>query len=241
MSDNLSINPEKVMIELKTNKSDIVTLLIKGIIGAAPLVGPIIAETLSITIPNQKLERLISFTEVLEMKVKNLETAVNENKFKSPEFTDLLEDAMLQASRALSQERIEYIATLISKSLTTDDASHLREKWLLGLLGQLNDAEIIILKYKELTAAHGLYKQSVEFGLKHTEAIPSTHLPLDRIPFTSREELDKEFQNQEFLNAYEGHLEQLGLGKVSPDSVSRKLLQYIGIALDPFPEDETAC
>src|SRR6185436_10622158 len=194
MSDKLmSIIAEDSEIKLETNKSDIAAVLIKGIVGAAPFVGPIIAETVSSVIPSQKLERLILFTEVLEMKINNLEGQVNEKKFKSPEFTDLLEDAMMQASRAISKERIEYITTLISKSLTTDEASHLREKWLLGLLGQLNDAEIIILKHKELQAAHGLYNESKDFAAKHKDIIDA----------------DFEFENHTFLEAYEAHLERL--------------------------------
>jgi hypothetical protein len=58
-----------------------------------------------------------------------------------------LEDALPQASRALSDERKEYIANLLKNSLTDDSLEHAGKKKLLSLLNELNDPEIILLYY----------------------------------------------------------------------------------------------
>lgn len=87
-----------------------------------------------------------------------------EQKMKTEEFIDLLEDGLAQAARSLTDERRQYIASLLKNSITTDDLSHIEEKKLLSLLGELNDAEILILKFYNLYA-----KEQREYATKHNE------------------------------------------------------------------------
>ncbi|MBC7909980.1 MAG: hypothetical protein H7Y30_05740, partial [Pyrinomonadaceae bacterium] len=148
--ESLSIRAKDEEIEIKTSRSDIAATLIKGIVGAAPVVGPMVAEVVSTVIPNQKLDRLIIFVKVLEDKIKYIEEDVLKEKIKSEEFTDLLEDGLNQAARALSEERKQYLASLLKNSLTKDELSHIEEKKLLSILSELNDIEIIVLKYESL-------------------------------------------------------------------------------------------
>jgi hypothetical protein len=68
----------------------------------------------------------------------------------TPEFADLFEDGLVQASRALTDERRQNIAALVTNSLTNQDLEHLEEKKLLWLLGELNDAEVLTLKFYSL-------------------------------------------------------------------------------------------
>lgn len=70
-----------------------------------------------------------------------------ERKMRAEEFVDLFEDGAFQAARALTDEREEHIAALLENSLSSSDLGHLQEKQLLSLLGQLDDAELIILKH----------------------------------------------------------------------------------------------
>jgi hypothetical protein len=124
MSDKLTIKAKDEEIEIKTNRSDIAAALIRGVVGAAPFVGPIIAETLSATIPNQKTDRIITFVKVLEDKINYLEEDLLNEKFRSEEFADLLEDGLQLASRALSHERKEYIANLLKNGLVNEEQTH---------------------------------------------------------------------------------------------------------------------
>lgn len=71
-------------------------------------------------------------------------------KLLTEEFADLFEDAVNQATRAMSDDRIEYIASLLKNGLSSDDLTHLDNKKLSAILGELNDAEILILKFHTL-------------------------------------------------------------------------------------------
>jgi hypothetical protein len=117
-------------------------LFVKGIFGIVPFGSPIV-EAITTVIPNQKLERLVDFVQILNYKIKNAERKIEDHELKTEEFTDLLEDALGQASRALSKERLEYIASLLKNSLTDEELEHFGKKKLLSLLNELNDAEVI--------------------------------------------------------------------------------------------------
>ena len=145
MVNQLSILDTEQEISLETNKEDMMSLFIKGIFGIVPFGSPI-GEAITTVIPHQKLERVINFVQILNYKIKNAERRIEEHELKTEEFTDLLEDALGQASRALSKERLEYIASLLKNSLTNEELEHIENKKLLSLLGELNDAEIIWLQ-----------------------------------------------------------------------------------------------
>jgi hypothetical protein len=166
MGDELSIIKDKE-IDLEGNKSDIGSMLAKGVIGAVPIpyLGAMIAEVVSAIIPNQKLERLTIFVKVLDDKVKYIEKSVLKEKLCSQEGTDLLEDGLIQASRALSDERKQYIASLVKNSLINDELAHLEKKYLLTILNQLNDVEIIYLKYYSLK----IVQERNDFREKHIQ------------------------------------------------------------------------
>jgi hypothetical protein len=108
-------------------------------------VGPLAAEVIGTLIPNQRVDRLEGLFQKIEEKLSGLPREHWESRFQTPEFIDLLEDGMYQAAHALSDLRREHIAALLKNSLTRDDLDQLQQKRLLGILGQLNDAEVLIL------------------------------------------------------------------------------------------------
>jgi hypothetical protein len=128
-----------------TNKTDIAVAIGKGVVGAAPFVGPLIAEVVSALIPNQRIDRIVRLIEKLEKKIAGLEQQRVQEEFSRPEFIDLLEDGFAHASRALSDERLEYLASLLKNSLSEEQLSYIESKRLLALLSELNDMEVIIL------------------------------------------------------------------------------------------------
>lgn len=159
MSTELTIKATNEEPDFKTNKSDVVASLVKlagnlaSVLAAAGLMDPaasaqtrLLAEIISIRIPNQKQERVINFLRTLGDRVKYLEEDVAK-KLDTEEFADLLEDGLHQASRALTDERKVYIANLLTTSLTDDSLDHLAQKKLLSILNELNDAEVILLHY----------------------------------------------------------------------------------------------
>lgn len=150
MTKGLSIIRIAPSDDLETKREDVAAAIVRGVVGVAPLVGPLLSEAITATIPNQKIDRLIAFAKELDDRVRYLEGDTVKLRMKSEEFSDLLEDGLIQASRAMSHERRSYIATLLVNSITNEQLSHIEEKKLLSLLGELNDAEVLTLKYYSL-------------------------------------------------------------------------------------------
>ena len=70
-----------------------------------------------------------------------------EQKLKDDDFTDLIEEGFRQAARSLSDERRRYIANLIANGLTSDDVDSSESKHLLRILGEINDIEVVWLRF----------------------------------------------------------------------------------------------
>lgn len=154
MTKGLSIiKPENLEEERSGSTREVGAAFLKSLAGYAPFVGPILGEAIGVVIPSQKLERLYIFAQVLEDRVKYLEEDTARLKMQSEEFTDLMEDGLIQASRAMTDERRGYIASLLKNSITHDELGHVEKKKLLALLGELNDAEIITLKFHSLSSS----------------------------------------------------------------------------------------
>ncbi len=102
--------------------------------------------------PDQRQKRIASLIEILNIRFGHLAEDVSKLKqrLESPEGTDLLEDALNQAARAVSNERLEYIASLLANGLSHDDLEHAGKKRLFSLLEQTSDPEIILLTYHSI-------------------------------------------------------------------------------------------
>lgn len=133
-------------IDTSNNKTDLTVSALKGLAGMIPVVGSLAAEVAGTLIPNQRIDRINEYLYILSEKVVNIEAAVLENKFHDAGFIDLFEDSLYQAARALTRERKENIASLVKNSITDEKAEYLRYKYLLSLLSELNDVEILILQ-----------------------------------------------------------------------------------------------
>ena len=120
---------------------------LKGLVELYVPFGSLAVELFNVTIPEQRLERVEKLVKLLASKEFKMTSEELEEKFHSPEFVDIFEDVIHQAARALSNERLEYLASVLEKSLTEEQMRHLKTKRLLSMLEEINDVEIIILKY----------------------------------------------------------------------------------------------
>ena len=197
--------------EIKAKAVDYITSGAKAILGAAPFVGPLLAELAGTIIPNQRLERITHFAALLEARIADIEENLIREAFQDEEFTDLLEGALHQAARATTEDRREYLASLIASSLTSEAIEHIESKHLLRLLGELNDIEIIWLRAYLRPTIGG----DEEFRSKHASVLER------RIAYIgcSIEELDKHALQE----SYRDHLFDLGLlsRSISRDSRTR--------------------
>ena len=168
---------------MKNKIGDLAVILGKVGISSIPTVGPLVAEIVGNLIPDLRFKRIFSLLEVLESKIEPEEKAKVEAKMLEEKSIDLMEDGFLQAARALSEERIEHIASLLKNSLTNEDLEQSAYKRLLFLLGEINDVEVIILMAYSM---HGVEQQ--DFSEKHRDILFGEPL---RFP-TSREKVDQD-------------------------------------------------
>lgn len=180
--------------------TDIAAILGKGLVGAIPFVGPLAAEIVGAIIPNQRIDRIESLLKLLESKITEDKKTKVEGKIITPESVDLIEDGFLQAARAISEERKDYIASLLKNSLTNDHLEYIEHKRLLSILGQLNDLEIIILKSYTL---HQGDPDSEEFWKIHQDSLHPRSAYLD----STQKDVDKHVIHQ----THKTHLASLGL------------------------------
>ncbi len=116
---------------------------------------------------------------------------------------DLIEDSFIQVSRALSEERKDYIASLLKNSLTDTDLNYIEYKRLLSILGELNDLEILILKSMNLRP-HGTVVH--EFWVTHGEALTPPRLTIGTA-------VQRDFDKSAIFKTHNLHLLSLGLIK----------------------------
>ena len=137
---------ESLPDKLNSRSADYAAALARGASGLVPFVGPILAEMIGITIPQQRIERIAKFAHELNCRLRAVEDCFLKSRQSDEEFTDLIEEGFRQATRSLSDERRAYIATLIANSLTSDDIDCSESKHLLRFLDEINDIEVIWLR-----------------------------------------------------------------------------------------------
>lgn len=184
---------------LKPEFKDYVTSAVKPLVGAVPFAGSLLAEIAGTIIPNQRIERLTKYAQELEERLSKLDQDFIRAQLSNENFTDLFEENIRQAARSLNDERRKYLASVIANGLSSEDIEFFESKHLLRILGEINDAEVIILR-SHLVATIGGDK---EFFEKHKEII----MPEPATFGASQKVLDK----SAFHKSYKEHLTSLGL------------------------------
>ncbi|MCY3965612.1 MAG: hypothetical protein OXG83_11285 [Acidobacteria bacterium] len=215
---------------------------LQGLTGIVPAIGPILANLISQIIPEQRWERIGEYLRKLERRVAEVEARTLASALREPRKVDLFEDGAVQAVRALSSERLEYIATLVARGLTSDEREAIEATRLLKLLDQIDDDQIVILQSK-------LHRHigSDEFYERHQEVLEpvrahmqSPREDLDRAAMyrlTRRQLVDVGLLHQTFRKPRKGDLpefdEKTGMIKSQGTKLSplgRLLLRRIGLA-----------
>jgi hypothetical protein len=146
---------------------DYVASAVRAVAGAAPFVGSLLVEISGHVIPNQRVERIARFAALLESRLSSVEQSIVRAQVENANFTDLMEDALRQAARAVSEERKEYIASLVARGLTHEDVEFQESKHLLRVLGELSDVEVIWLRSYAVRTLGG----DQEFRHKHADVL----------------------------------------------------------------------
>jgi len=185
--------------ELDQNATDYAIATAKAVLGMVPFVGSVLAELAGTIIPKQRLDRLTDFARKLENRFDGLDKERVRSKLTDENFIDLVEETARQAARAVSDERRAYLASLLATGVSEDRISFIEAKHLLRILGEVNDIEIIWLRYFLDPVLNGDY----EFRAKHGTVLE----PVTPTLGSDQATLDKHALQQNYLQ----HLVSLGL------------------------------
>ncbi|SCZ23990.1 MULTISPECIES: hypothetical protein [unclassified Pseudomonas] len=190
---------EKLPNEIKTQAIDYVTSATKAALGAVPFAGSLLAEVAGSIIPNQRIDRIADFAFKLQERIEQLEVTQVRSELENEEFTDLLEESLRQASRATSEARRQYLASLVANSLNSNSIEHAESKHLMRILGELNDVEVLWLRFFNEPTMEGDKK----FRKLHSEVFKYNATTIG----SSQEDLDANALRE----SYKDHLVRLGL------------------------------
>jgi len=196
MSDSESKQQD---IVLKNTSADYVASAVKSALGVVPFAGSLLTEIAGNVIPNQRIERIVKYAEALEARLSSLEESVVKANLADENFTDLVEESLRQAARSLSDERRSHISSLVANSISSDDIEHFESKHLLRILGELNDVEVIWLRFYLNPILNG----DTEFREKHNHILNPVGAHLGSV----QPLIDKSI----LQNSYKEHLASLGL------------------------------
>jgi len=185
--------------EAEINKTDLLVSAAKSIVGIAPFAGPLLVELVGTFIPNQRIDRLTKYVYELDKRLSLFEAAFLKEETIKDDCIDLFEEGFRQAARALSDDRRQYIASVVEKGLDSEHISYIETKHLLQLLENLNDAEVIWLRFYSNPELGG----DREFREIHKNILA----PVTAVIGSSQDEIDKEA----LQSSYTDHLERLGL------------------------------
>jgi hypothetical protein len=213
-----------------SNKSDITSAAVKG--GFATLAGlvaavaagqplgaifltPFVTELFNVLIPNQRQDRIEKLLQKFFSRICNMNEEEIKQKWDTPEFLDIFEDCMNQGIRAISDERLEYLASVLEKSLTEEQLQHHQTKRLLSILAELNDAEIIIL-------------QSYGFRNPRESDFRRQHEAIFQYTVIQQGASEEEQEGHAMYNNFEHHLINSGLIGLSSSGSSQLHLTLLG-------------
>ncbi len=151
---------------LSNTPTDYSVSVTKGILGAIPFAGSLLAELVANVIPNQRVDRLAKFVEVLNAKLSQLDQAALRTRLTDPHGVDLVEEGFYQAIRAVSEERKRQIADVVKHGLASDAQATTTAKRVLLLLAQLDEVDVIFLM-----AYHRGWARDREFTQKHWDVL----------------------------------------------------------------------
>ncbi len=163
-------NDEITVYDTEEQSVDTLTGYVKGGIGAIPIAGPILAEMIGSLIPGQRMDRISDFLKVLDRKLGEMGEDINTLKSKMTDegFLDLFSEASWQSTKATSNERKEYLASILINGLDDDNLDEIQKNIFLNIMNELNDIEVLIL-YSHTDEA----RYDDEFNKKHEELLMS--------------------------------------------------------------------
>ncbi|WP_201529452.1 hypothetical protein [Psychrobacter frigidicola] len=162
------------------------------------------------------------FLQALDLKVSQIDEKFEYFKVNlaSEECIDLLEEGMLQASRSISRERKERLASILGKSLGEETLKYEESKKILNIFRELTDPEVIWLIYYSLEPGLG---QGPRYDL--VQQYPEILHPISKTFTGLNEQLENEqLEKAALQDSHKDTLLRLGLIQRNGDTTSMTTL-----------------
>lgn len=185
--------------QFKNNRFDWTAIAAKASLSAIPVAGGFLAEVVGVLIPNQRIDRVAKYCSELDSELENLPEEVIKSLRNNEQFIELVEESFMRAARSSSDERRKYILNIVQNGITDGNAEMNNARYLLGLLSELNDNEVIWLRY--------FHERAIGDRSK-LQALHGNILAPVRVVLGSSKE---ERQRGAIQDSYREHLERLGL------------------------------
>jgi hypothetical protein len=224
---------EDIAKEVANQRIDYLVTTFKGAVGVLPF-GGLVAEAVGAVIPRQRIDRMADVLQKMAVRLDELGIEVEDisGRFRTSEFTDVFEESLRQAGRALSEDRRQFIANLLFTSLTEADFENARTKKLLFLLDDLTDPELIWLTFAGLESQDA---QNDFYSIHESVLDDSVGSTLGSSPADVDVAALRESYWQRLIAL--GLTQQRrgpGLGEITP--LGRLMLRYIGAPTDSDEE-----
>lgn len=122
------------------------TSVIKASIANIPIMGSFLNEALFDVHSRIKQERVEQFIQLLERKIDQLSLeSVTLSKFRSDDFTDLLEDVILKATRARQKEKLKLYAGIIASKVKSEPVVEF-DFQCIDIIDQLSLHELLVIE-----------------------------------------------------------------------------------------------
>lgn len=220
-------------LALGANSKDIGLAVAKGTLGVIPYIGPFAAEILTVSIPNQRLDRVTKFLTDVEARVAKLENEKLGTIARTPEFIDLYEDGCRAATVSKTNERIEILAKLTADSVTIEGRSILEQSRYMRVLNQLDDQEILLLRYLSTGNKNLMPSKSVDPRQRMLDQAldAAAHANLFRLGLIEQEEKIVRTRNRSLAGPPSPPV--LSKGRHRPTSFAYAFLDHIGLGQLP--------
>ena len=191
-------NQDKKAPSLGFGRADVITVGLKGAIGAIPVAGTLFSEIISAIIPNQRIDRLEDYVQRLNKHLEGVSEEIISLRAKEPDAIDVFEEGAIQSARAISNDRRDKIARLVAHGISGEERDRIEAKRLLNLLRQIDDDQLIML----CGYLHE-YRNNSNFRDAHRKVTSLPRVSLD----STQEEVDR----VSIQNLAKAQLESLGL------------------------------
>lgn len=198
--------------------------VVDSVVSIVPIVGPPVSKAMN-SIALLRNERAIIFIKALTSKLEFLEERFErfQTNLESQEGLDILQEGILQATRAVSDDRKQRIASLVANSLSAEQLKYAEARKLLNIYNELTDPEIIWLIFYSLNPVMGNGPHS-EWMDQHSDVLD----PISRSSNAPQEQLER----GALQDSYKLTLTRLGLiqekGRTqSITALGRLLVRYI--------------